>query len=250
MGSFASSRARRVEESGAPGAPGRCPLRGEPVAACVWFAAPIQQKVAAARLSLALKNEAPRIGSRCDFGDTDGIKHAEFQMLLRRVTRANVNALAAFIGCLLFGAGVHAGELEPGATPAIALPSFLPGLWEYRRTQVRGESAAAQVSTLRKCVDPAADMREKMATLGKKNCKFAPLQRSHDRYVLSWTCQTPAGQLAFRDVLTAKSATDYQLASESHTPQGLTQQKIEATRLGECPAGTSPARSMTTPLQR
>jgi hypothetical protein len=74
-----------------------------------------------------------------------------------------------------------------------------------------------------------------MESLKKKNCQFAPLKKSGESYISSWTCQTPTGALRFRDVLTAKSADDYEVTSEARSPQRVSQQKLEATRVGECP---------------
>lgn len=126
----------------------------------------------------------------------------------------------------------------PAAPPpamVVELPNFTPGLWEYRRTVVMRNSPKPQVSTIRKCADPAAEIRDKMAELKKKNCQFTPLRRNKERYLSSWICPTPAGPMKFRDVLIANDTTSYQDASESRSAQGVTQQKIEATRLGECP---------------
>ncbi|TLY60946.1 MAG: hypothetical protein E6K45_14870 [Gammaproteobacteria bacterium] len=78
-------------------------------------------------------------------------------------------------------------------------------------------------------------MREKMETLKKKGCQFAPLKRNNDHYISSWVCQTPTGAMRFRDVLLAKDADGYEDLSETHTRQRLMQQRIEATRRGECP---------------
>ena len=141
-----------------------------------------------------------------------------------------------------------AAPAAPAAvTAAVELPNFRPGLWEYRRTLMRGGSARAQVSTIRKCSDPGADMREKMAALKKKNCQFAPLRHTKDHYISSWVCQTPTGAMRFRDVLTAKDENSYQDVSETHTAQHISQQKLEATRLGECPGlGAGPPLTPTT----
>src|SRR5205814_1617222 len=118
-------------------------------------------------------------------------------------------------------------------TAAVELPSFRPGLWEYRRTLMRG--GKPQVSITRKCTNPGGEMREKIAELKKKNCQFAPLKRSGEHYISSWVCQTPSGAMRFRDVLTATDDSSYQDVSEAHSAQHVTQQKIEARRLGECP---------------
>ena len=153
-------------------------------------------------------------------------------------------ALTAVVACLLILISTALRAADPPAAPApaggpetnaVELPRFQPGLWEYRRTLVRGDTARPQVTTIKKCADPAAEMREKMEVLRQKHCEFAPLKRNQDRYVSSWLCPTPTGPMKFRDVLTASDLTSYQDVSETHSAQRVTQQKIEARRLGECP---------------
>ena len=117
----------------------------------------------------------------------------------------------------------------------VELPAFRSGLWEYRRTFMSPETGKPQVATTRKCADPTVEMREKMETLKKKGCQFAPLKRNSDRYISSWVCQTPTGAMRFRDVLLAKDADSYEDLSETHTRQRVMQQRIEAARRGECP---------------
>src|SRR5205807_1245029 len=97
------------------------------------------------------------------------------------------------------------------------------------------DTGKPQVATTRKCADPTVEMREKMETLKKKGCQFAPLKRNSDRYISSWVCQTPNGAMRFRDVLLAKDADSYEDLSETHTRQRVMQQRIEAARRGECP---------------
>ncbi len=121
----------------------------------------------------------------------------------------------------------------PAATAQ--LPDFRPGLWEFRRTLRSGPGAKPQEATLRKCANPGADMREKWADLEKKHCQFTPLIRSDDRYTSSWICPTAAGPIRFRDVLTVRNAHSYEDVSESRSGQKVSEQRIVATRLGECP---------------
>jgi hypothetical protein len=134
-----------------------------------------------------------------------------------------------------------------GSGPSVELPHFRSGLWQYRRTEMRADAATPQVLVVKKCGDPGVDMREKMESLKKRNCQFAPLKKSAEHYVSSWICQTPTGALRFRDILTAKSTDDYEVISETHSPQRVTQQKLEATRLGECPGMGSGAPLTPTP---
>jgi hypothetical protein len=181
----------------------------------------------------------------CDFGDTShSLLPSECPMPVRSPQLTSMIAVGACLLVLITSTAVRAAD--PPAAPtrapaagseasAVELPRFQAGLWEYRRTLVRGDTAKPQVTTIRKCADPAAEMREKMADLRKKNCQFAPLKRKQDRYVSSWTCPTSGGLMRFRDVLIAKDATSYQDVSETRSAQRATEQKIEATRLGECP---------------
>jgi len=157
------------------------------------------------------------------------------------VRRPHLGTRATLVSCLLLfsSAAVRAADPAPAGltadSAAAELPSFKPGLWEYRRTLVTGDSGKPQTSTIRKCADPGADIREKMVQLKKKNCQFAPMRRNKDRYVSSWVCPTVSGPMRFRDVLIAKDATGYQDVSETRSGQRVTEQKIEAVRLGECP---------------
>jgi hypothetical protein len=146
------------------------------------------------------------------------------------------------LGCcvlMLFGHGARAANTEQAATApaAVELPSFEPGLWEFRRTLTTTQSVKPQVSSIKKCANPEIEIREKLQALKKKGCEFAPLKRHDNRYTSSWTCPTTAGAVKFRDVLTVKDATHYEDLSEMRSAQQVTQQKIEATRVGECPAG-------------
>jgi hypothetical protein len=144
---------------------------------------------------------------------------------------------------MVLGTAVRAADPVPASSAppetASELPHFKPGLWEYRRTVMNGGSAKPQVSTVRRCVDPTTEIRSKMSMLKTRNCQFTPLSKKQDHYISSWTCPSPNGPVRFRDVLIAKDLTSYEDVSEVHTAQRVSQQKIEATRVGECSnAGT------------
>lgn len=145
---------------------------------------------------------------------------------------------------MALGTARGAAAPEPASSApqetAPELPHFKPGLWEYRRTVTNGPSAKPQVSTVRKCVDPTADIRSKMSMLKTRNCQFTPLSKKQDHYISNWTCPTPNGPISFRDVFIVKDLTSYENVSEIHTAQHVSQQKIEATRVGECPKATAP----------
>jgi len=122
------------------------------------------------------------------------------------------------------------------APAAVELPFFQPGLWEYRRTAVKDGSTSPQISMLQMCADPSFEIRKKMAELGKRGCRFAPLTRRHQRYFSRWVCPTPLGPTRFRAVLIVRGTAGYTDLSEMRTTEHVTRQRIEAARIGECPA--------------
>jgi len=124
----------------------------------------------------------------------------------------------------------------PSVTVGAPVPTFQPGLWEFKRT-LTSTSGKPQVSSLRKCANPTADIEQKIDALKKKNCRFTPLRQSEGRYTSSWTCPTPTGLMTFRDMLTTRDATAYLDVNEVRMGSRVTQQKIEAQRLGECTQG-------------
>jgi hypothetical protein len=120
----------------------------------------------------------------------------------------------------------------------VDLPDFQPGLWEYRRLAVTSDSARPRFATLRKCADPSAEIRSKMAQLESRGCQFAPFVRRDGRYVSTWTCPTPEGPIIYRHMLIVRDRTSYAAISEIRLGrQRVMQQKMQARRLAECPRG-------------
>jgi hypothetical protein len=160
---------------------------------------------------------------------------------------AAFGTLAAMGCCLLppLGHPAHASHEPPRSThhkhatlsaPEADLPFFQPGLWEYRRTVVSDASPAPQISILRKCADPSTEIRRKMAQLGHRGCRFAPLAHRRGRYISSWTCPTRLGPTRFRAVLIVRDAARYTDLSEMRAGAQVARQRIEAAWIGECSA--------------
>jgi hypothetical protein len=122
---------------------------------------------------------------------------------------------------------------RPSKTEGDVLPTFQPGLWEFKRT-LANSAGKPQVSSIKKCTNPTADIEQKFSLLSKQHCRFTPLRREHDRYASSWVCPMPQGAASFRSVLTVKGATGYEEATESRLGDRVNQQKIEAQRIGDC----------------
>jgi len=123
---------------------------------------------------------------------------------------------------------------EALATEAVTLPEFQPGMWQYRRTVITGPGGKPQITVVKKCTSPSTEIEQKMAQLRQKNCLFTPLRHEKGRYSSSWVCPTPSGPMRFRDVLSATDATAYEDSSEARLGAQVSQQRIEATRLGDC----------------
>jgi hypothetical protein len=164
------------------------------------------------------------------------------------VRSAAFGTLVIVVCCLLPPAGEPAhANTEPSRSPhphkpagtaaAVELPVLQPGLWQYRRTVVKDDSPAPQISVLRKCADPSTEIRKKMSELEKRSCRFAPLTHRQHRYISSWICPTPLGTTRFRAVLIVRGTVGYTDLSEMRVMEHMTRQRIEAVRIGECPAG-------------
>jgi hypothetical protein len=160
--------------------------------------------------------------------------------LRRCQIRSNITAVAMICSLLLPSVDVRADEPQPAPTPALGavtpLPSFQPGLWEYRRTMFDQGSNKPQLSTVTKCSDPTSDIRQKMESLKGKSCQFTSTRHIQDHYVSNWICQTGNGPVRFHDVLTAKDAATYVDVSEAQLSQRVTRSRLEAVRLGDCPS--------------
>lgn len=120
------------------------------------------------------------------------------------------------------------------------LPKFQPGMWEFRRTVIKGAGSEPQVKTLRICSDPSAEFRGKLEELQKKGCQFEAPRRRQDQYISSWTCVTSSGMLRFHDTLIAQNQTHYQNVTEGHNGGQVVRSNVDALRVGECEAGASP----------
>jgi Protein of unknown function (DUF3617) len=154
---------------------------------------------------------------------------------LRSRAAAGVIGVTYLLGCAGLGM-LCASKAATAAAPTVndvTLPKFQPGLWQYQRTLTTG-SGKPQVTVVKKCTSPSAEIEKKMTALRGKSCRFTAVRRENDHYVSGWMCPTPSGPMQFRDVLSAKNATAYQDVSEARLGQHVTQQRIEATRLGDC----------------
>ena len=165
-------------------------------------------------------------------------------MPLRSALFGTLTLVSCGLLCPL-GRAAHASTEPPRAThhhsaptPAapVELPFFEPGLWEFRRTVTKDDSPGPQFSMLRKCADPSTEIRRKMTDLGKTSCRFAPLAHRRGRYISNWICQTPLGPTRFRAVLIVRGALGYTHVSEMRAMEHVSRQRIEATRIGDCPS--------------
>jgi hypothetical protein len=127
------------------------------------------------------------------------------------------------------------------ADPSLELPPFQPGLWEYRRTQVTSAGTKPQSRVMRRCSDPNAEFRRKLAELKQRGCMFTPLHQTGKHYQANWRCTAPDGSvLSMRDSVTVNSPTSYVNESEAFVAQQSTHSSIVAIRQGDCPNGATP----------
>jgi hypothetical protein len=125
--------------------------------------------------------------------------------------------------------------------PDLQLPGFQPGLWEYRRTQISSAGGKPQSATIRRCSDPSAEFKRKLAELKQRGCIFTPLKRNGRHYEASWRCPAADGTvLAMRDIITVNSDTSYLNESEAVVSRQATRSTIVAIRQGDCPGAARP----------
>jgi hypothetical protein len=165
--------------------------------------------------------------------------------MLPRHCFAGVLGLVALL-CVGPGYGADPSPLAAGAQPAagvlaadpsLGLPAFRPGLWEYRRTQLSSSGGKPQTVTIRKCSDPKAEFKQKVAQLKQRGCVFRPLKHNGRRFEATWRCSAPDGAiLAVRDVITVNSEESYLNESEAFVSHQATHSTIVATRQGDCPS--------------
>jgi hypothetical protein len=138
--------------------------------------------------------------------------------------------------------GPAAGAQPAAGNPSLGLPAFRPGLWEYRRTQISSAGGKPQAATIRKCSDPSAEFKQKLAQLKQRGCVFSPLKQKGKRYEATWRCSAPDGAiLAMRDVITVNSEEGYRNESEAFVSHQGTHSTIVATRQGDCPTAAAAA---------
>jgi hypothetical protein len=161
-----------------------------------------------------------------------------FSSMLGLIALASMSpGYSADLGAL--AADAHSAARGVTGDPTLALPAFRPGMWEYRRTQVSSAGGKPQTATLRKCSDPSAEFKQKLAELKQKGCVFSPMKQNGRRYEASWRCAAPDGSIrAMRDIITVNSDTSYVNESEARASRRVTHSTIVATRQGDCPTPT------------
>ena len=121
------------------------------------------------------------------------------------------------------------------SAPEAELPSLKPGMWEYQRTVTTRARGTPAVAKLSKCGDPTLEMRNKLAALEKKGCRFSPTIHLGNTYQATWICSAHGGVVAMSQKLTVTSESSYEDISEARFEEQQTRTKIVATRIGECP---------------
>jgi len=154
-------------------------------------------------------------------------------------------ALLSATFCRIVVAGPPASRTPPSPSAAAPspvtsardaeLPSLKPGMWEYQRTVTTRARGAPAVAKLSKCGDPTLEMRNKLAALEKKGCRFSPTIHHGNTYQATWICSAHGGVVAMSQKLTVTSESSYEDISEARFEEQQTRTKIVATRIGECP---------------
>ncbi|MBS0579491.1 MAG: hypothetical protein JSR36_09525 [Proteobacteria bacterium] len=145
--------------------------------------------------------------------------------------------------------GMHEEDVvrpAPTAAPP-RLSDLRPGLWEYRRTQLKAGEAQPQAQSLRRCVDPNGEFKKKMAELAARGCTFHAPKQHAGRLEMAWSCHLEGEQvISVRDVITVQGPEGYHDESDAIAPQGATHSSLSAVRVGDCTPG-APATPVSAP---
>ena len=164
-------------------------------------------------------------------------------------------ALALALAAAALAVEPAASPGQPPASPESAapprseaeadVPTLQPGMWQYERTvssrtrtppgQPRPAQSNPAQTKMSKCTNPTLEMRNKIAELKKKGCRFMPTVHTGNTYRASWACPTHGGVLILTQVLTVENDNGYEDASEARFEEQVTRTKIIATRVGDCP---------------
>jgi hypothetical protein len=125
------------------------------------------------------------------------------------------------------------------ALPCVALaddlPSFRPGLWEFKRSVEGTNGAGKPLNTeIKKCVDPTADMRKMNEALTKQGCKASSVVKSGNAYSFTTDCQIQGVPMQSRSVVTVESDSAYKVDVTSKGGARSTTEALVAKRIGEC----------------
>lgn len=123
------------------------------------------------------------------------------------------------------------------STAALAddLPTFRPGLWEFKRTaEPRGAGGKPMQVEDKKCTDPTSDMKTMNDTLAEQGCKFSAISRSGSAYTFSSDCEIRGTRYQSRSVLTVESDSAYRVEVSSSGAGSATKELLVAKRVGEC----------------
>ena len=136
------------------------------------------------------------------------------------------------IAATLLVAGLCGPALAPAAMAA-ELPTFRPGLWEFKRTVEGGRGP--QTLANQKCTNPTEDMKKGRQSLAGVGCTFTPLTQSGSSYTFTADCLIQGVKRQSKSVITVASDSAYTVDVEAHQGGASTKEHLVARRIGDCP---------------
>jgi hypothetical protein len=114
------------------------------------------------------------------------------------------------------------------------LPLLRQGMWAYQRvTETPGREKPRPVSTS-KCVDPSADLKEKMEALKARNCTVSAIVRNGNEYAWTIACPVNGKMLAMRSVIIVESDSAFREEMSAHWASQNSTSTQSARRIGDC----------------
>lgn len=120
-------------------------------------------------------------------------------------------------------------------TLADELPTFKPGLWEFKRTVEDARIGQPTHLEDKRCIDPGAEMRRTNDMLAQQGCKVTPFVRSGGEYRFTSTCQIQGKRYESHSVITVESDSAYRVVITGSGAGSASKETLVAKRAGDCP---------------
>ena len=116
------------------------------------------------------------------------------------------------------------------------VPALRQGLWSYERVAETPGRGMPRPVSVRKCIDPTADMKKNLAELKARGCTVASSGHQGNEYSWSIECSVNGSTVQMSSLVIVESPTAFREEMSSQWRDQSTKSILSAHRLGDCSA--------------